>query len=124
MKDDPYKDLWKDWTPYHDPWNGFSRWVSNGCWRYRYLIALVIVIMVLVGITHRSRAAECPQGVPKCKVLVLTPDMENALTGQNMILDTAEWGNRAGLTGAVQFFKKAIADAPAGEVKKPEEPKK
>ena len=90
---------------------------------------VVIVILLTILWNNRVGAAECPPGVPKCKVLVLTPDMEQAMTGQNMILDTAEWGNRAGLTGAVQFFKKAIAEAPAGnvknpEVKKPEESKK
>lgn len=64
-------------------------------------------------------AAECPPGIPKCKVLVLTPDMEQALTGQNMILDNAEWANRVGLSNAVAFFRKAIAEAPAGEPGKP-----
>lgn len=90
-------------------------------WDCRYGIALAVIVAVtLLTTCSKSRAAECPQGVPKCKVLVLTPDMENVLVQPNGILDTAEWGNRAGLSSAVQFFKKAIADAPAGDAKTPE----
>ena len=89
-------------------------------WRW----AIVGFILGAGSCYHQAHATECPPGVPRCKVLILTPDMEQAMTGQNMILDTAEWGNRAGLGQAVQFFKKAIETAPAGEIKKPEEPKK
>lgn len=93
-------------------------------WRYRFVIAPTVVMALLLLLTMLARGAECPLGVPKCRVLVLTPDMEQALMGPNMILDTAEWGNRSGLGSAVQFFKKAIEAAPAGDVKKPDEPKK
>ena len=75
------------------------------------LIAFLVVCMAIVA-NGTAQAADCPQGVPKCKVLVLTPDMEQALVGPNMILDTAEWGNRAGLGAAVGFFRKAITEAP------------
>ena len=103
----------------HKSWYRYS----NGSKQTRRL-AVAAGVVALVAITScLAHSAECPQGVPRCKVLVLTPDMEQALVGPNMILDTAEWGNRAGLGSAVQFFKKAIADAPAGEVKKPEEKK-
>ncbi len=107
----------------HKQWYRYTN-SESALWRYRYLIALIIAITVFTVLSSRVPAAECPQGVPRCKVLVVTPDMEQALVGPNMILDTAEYGNRMGLSGAVQFFKKAIADAPAGDVKKPEEPKK
>lgn len=93
-------------------------------WRSTLLGIVLGSTAVWLITCNKATAAECPAGVPKCKVLVVTPDMEQALVGQNMILDSAEWSNRMGLAGAVQFFKKAIADAPAGEVKKPEEPKK
>ena len=105
----------------HKSWYRYSN-VPRQTWKRRLVIATGVVALVVVA-SCLAQSAECPQGVPKCKVLVITPDMEQALAGPNMILDTAEWGNRAGLGSAVQFFKKAIADAPAGEVKKPEEKK-
>jgi hypothetical protein len=70
------------------------------------------IIMIVFGLAYCANAAECPPGVPKCKVLVISPEMEQALVGPNMILDTAEWGNRVGLAGAAAFFRKLIADAP------------
>ena len=83
-------------------------------------IALIVFLTACMALVASSaQATDCPQGIPRCKVLVLTPDMEQALVGQNMILDTAEWGNRAGLSGAVVFFRKAIIEAPAGTVPKP-----
>lgn len=91
--------------------------------RAPFVIVSTVVVVIVLLMTMRARGAECPPGVTRCKVLVITPDMEQVLVGQNMILDTAEWGNRINLGPAVQFFKKAIEAAPAGEVK-PDEPKK
>ncbi len=103
----------------HKTWYRYTNAIGGYSWRYP-IAAGIIALVVFLAYCNRAGATECPQGVPKCKVLVLTPDMEQALTGPNMILDVAEWGNRAGLGSAVQFFKKAIADAPAGDVKNPE----
>lgn len=109
---------------YHQQWWESQRPRRTLPWRFIAAAIIITVTFAWLATCNKAGAAECPQGVPRCKVLIITPDMEQALVGQNMILDTAEWANRMGLAGAVQFFKRAIETAPAGEVKKPDAEKK
>lgn len=76
-------------------------------------------LFLFVFLTMIACAADCPAGVPSCKVLVLTPDEERALTGQNMILDTAQQGRALELTQIANYFRQKILTAPQGEVKRP-----
>jgi hypothetical protein len=67
-----------------------------------------------------------PNEPPGCKVITLTPFEQNALLGNNMILDTARQGRPLDLGNAADYFRKKVMDAPAGktfEVKPPEESK-
>jgi hypothetical protein len=68
-----------------------------------------------------SRAETCPNG--PCKVITLTQQEEQALTGPNMVLDAAEFARRMDLGQVVAYFRKKIAEAPPGEAPK-QEPKK
>lgn len=65
---------------------------------------------------------QCPTPGEKCKILILSPQEENLLTGQNGILDTAAQGRQIDLGGFAVYFKSKIATAPAGEVKPVEKP--
>lgn len=69
-----------------------------------------------------AHAVECPAGAPSCKVLTLTPDEERVLTGPNGILDTAAQARQLDLANLVSYFRQKLSTAPAGEVKKAEEP--
>ena len=71
------------------------------------------IALVLGSIVDRAKAETCPSPQP-CKVLILTPDEEQALTGPRGILDTAEQGRPLDLGGAVKYFRAKIDKAPAG----------
>lgn len=65
-------------------------------------------------------AVQCPAPTPQspgatCKVIVLTPLEEQALTGERGILDTAQLGRPLDLTGAVTYFRDKIKSAPEGK---------
>ena len=105
-------------------WSQYRQRARAVGWRPIALGAIIGFAAGSLAVCTKAAAAECPPGVPRCKILVLTPDMEQALVGPNMALDSAVWANRMTFENFAAFLKKAIADAPAGEVKKPEEPKK
>ena len=72
-------------------------------------------------------ATECPTPGEPCKVVILSPQEEKALTGQNGVLDTAAQGRLIELSGVAVYFKQKILTAPAGDMKpieKPVEPAK
>lgn len=61
-----------------------------------------------------------PQGVaPGCKVVIVNPAEEAALSGQGNILDMAEWARRYELTGPVMYWRKKLQEAPAGVIPQP-----
>src|SRR5262245_61303674 len=79
--------------------------------------ALGTAIALLLGsIVDRAKAEPCPSGTQSCKVLTLTPDEEQALTGARGILDTAKQGRPLDLGGAVEYFRTKIDKAPAGTI--------
>lgn len=92
----------------------------NRCYQCWALFFACLVVTALVAFA--AKATECPQGMPSCKVLILSPDEERALTGPNMILQTAEQGRYLDLGQVVKYFRDKLAAAPAGEVKPPEKP--
>lgn len=81
------------------------------------LTLLIASMLVLYGCAP-ARSAECPVGIPKCKVLILTPEEETALTQPNGILDTAEKGAYVQLGGVIRYFREKIEKAPPGELAK------
>ena len=87
--------------------------------------ALTAAFMLVVnGVSRADNVAiECPAGAPSCKVVIMTPDEINTLTGAGLIFDSSEWANRANLSAAIAAWRNKIASAPNGNVKK-DEPKK
>ncbi len=53
-----------------------------------------LTLSALSSLAGVAFSAECPEGAQKCKVLTLTPEEEQAIVGQNGILDIAEQGAR------------------------------
>lgn len=70
------------------------------------------------------KAADCPEGAPSCKVLILTPQEEGLLVNQGGILDTAARARYLDLGEVVVHFRDKILKAPAGNVKVPPLPDK
>lgn len=89
----------------------------------RHALLLSFCAFLIPTIAH---AADCPAGLPSCKVLILSPDEEKFLTAPNGILDTAAQARSLDLGKVVAFFYQKIATAPQGEVKpvkeQPEKP--
>lgn len=79
---------------------------------------VLCALLLFVFLTMIAYAADCPPGAPSCKVITLTPDEERALTGANMILDTAQQGRALDMTSVANYFRRKIETAPAGGVKK------
>lgn len=75
-----------------------------------------IILAALLASTA-AFATECPPGAKSCRVVVITPEEAETLTGPNGIFPIAVWANRAGMTDLTEAWKKKIADSPAGEVK-------
>lgn len=64
---------------------------------------------------HADPRTDCQTKDP-CRVITLTPDEEKALTGQNMIFDTAVAGRQIDMSGFVIYFRNKISTAPMGDV--------
>lgn len=84
---------------------------------------LAIAILIVSAVTYaRAEPASFPcqpaaQGQPpttSCKVITLSPLEEQALSGQNQILDTAQQGRPLDLTGPVTYFREKLRSAPSG----------
>lgn len=84
------------------------------------VVAAAAIVFVLCVVAF---AAECPQGMTACKVLYLSPQEEAILTQERGILATAAEGRKLDLDAVSLYFRQKIKEAPAGEVKKPDEPK-
>lgn len=82
-------------------------------------IALLSLTLVVPAAAQDIGKTPCPPPQPgqppQCKVLLISPQEEQALAGPNMILDVAEWGRRVDLSQAVQYFKQRLRDAPQGQ---------
>ena len=76
--------------------------------------------VTLIGVSY-AYSEQCPEGAKACKVLVYTPEQEEALKA--LIQNTAIQGPYNQVRGAVDFYVKALTDAPAGTVREPEKPK-
>jgi hypothetical protein len=83
---------------------------------------LLVTVPILLNWISPARAVDCPTPGEPCKVVILSPQEEKALTGQNGLLDTAAQGRSLELGGIAVYFKQKILTAPAGEVKAGEKP--
>lgn len=100
--------------------------------------AIVLTMLFVLCVVAFSAQAQdkpetyhCPPGYKSCKVIFLSPEEEQSLTGANAILDHALWANRAGLSPVIEAWRRKLAEAPAGvvdapkpEMKNKPEPKK
>lgn len=87
----------------------------------RWIVVAAIAAFAVIGTISFARSQEigaCPPN-NSCKVITLTVPEEQAITGERGILDTAQQGRPLDLTGAVQYFRKKIEQAPAGKVANP-----
>lgn len=81
-------------------------------------VGIVLLVVFMIG---RASATECPTADP-CRVLILTPQEEKALTAPNGVLDTAAQGRALELGQFVVYLKQRIATSPMGEPKPAEKP--
>lgn len=89
--------------------------------------ALLVATIALVCNALAETApplGECPPGAPSCKVVIMTPQEEQTLTGQNGVFDQAVWASRSTMQTLVDAWKQKLAQSPNGtkapEPKKPE----
>ena len=87
-------------------------------------VAIGLTGLFFLAMNAMAYAQNCPPGVPSCKIVSMSPDEVQSLTGPGLIFDSAEWANRANLSAAVAAWKQKIASSPAGTVAKPPEPPK
>lgn len=80
----------------------------------RYLL-LSLALLPTVAFAEPDARVACPVA---CKVIILTPEEEKVLTGQNGILDTAAAARALDLGQLVSYFRTKIANAPAGDTPK------
>ena len=82
-------------------------------------------MLVMNGVSRADNVPiECPAGAVSCRVVIMTPDEINTLTGTGLIFDSAEWANRANLSAAIAAWRNKINTAPNGNGKKDEPSKK
>ena len=89
--------------------------------RYRLPLCFLVLAAAwtafcIFASVHAS-AAECAVPGESCKVLILSPQEERLLTGQNGVLDTAAQARALDLGQFSVYLKTRIAGAPAGEPK-------
>lgn len=77
---------------------------------------------IILATSSAAWAVECPTPGEPCKIVILSPQEEKALTGQNGIFDTAAQGRAIELGAVAVYFKQKILAAPAGEVRSPAKP--
>jgi hypothetical protein len=80
------------------------------------LALLWILFCIAAARADEMTKPQCPNPGETCKVILLTPQEERILTGQNGILDTAAQGRQIDLGGFAVYFKSKIATAPSGSV--------
>lgn len=86
-------------------------------YRVLRLTAILIILGVLLGTLGRAQDGSpmprCQTPAP-CKILILSPEEEAALTGERMILDSALNGRIIDMIGPVLYFRRKIEQAPRG----------
>lgn len=84
------------------------------------LIAVIVFLMVILFLPRPAKAdprTDCPSPAP-CKVITISPEEEQALTGPKMLFDTAVQGRQLDMMGIASYFRQKLSVAPAGDVPK------
>jgi len=81
----------------------------------------VLFFLAMNALAYADGLGEIPCPVPStsCKIVVMTDQEIQSLTGPGLIFDSAVWANRANLSDAINAWKQKIANAPSGVVAKP-----
>lgn len=88
--------------------------------------ALTAIFALAMNVASRAEGMgeiPCPVPATSCKVVVMTDQEIQTLIGPGLIMDSAQWANRANLSDAIAAWKQKIANAPSGVVHKPDAPK-
>lgn len=88
------------------------------------LLALVLALVAILVFVVAAIAHECPAGVPKCKVITVTPEEEQVLAAPGGIFEIAEKGAFITLSGPIRYWREKLEKAPAGDPAKPVPEKK
>lgn len=90
-------------------------------------VAAVLTAAFMLVLSAASRAQEapgdCPKGQGPCRIVTMTEQEIQSLTGNGLIFESAVWANRANLTAVVEAWKQKIANSPQGRVVAIEPPK-
>lgn len=82
------------------------------------LTGLFFLTMNALAYAEGMGEIPCPVPATSCKVVVMTSDEIQTLVGPGLILDSAQWANRANLSDAIAAWKQKIANSPNGVVAK------
>ena len=74
-------------------------------------------MLVMNALAQAPKPGECPPAATACKIITLTPDEENTLSGAEMLFDHALWANRVKFDSMLQAWREKLKQAPAGIVK-------
>lgn len=91
----------------------------------RFLAYAALAVFFLTAASS-AFAESCPNNQP-CKVITLTPQEEQTLTGPGGIFAQAEWASRSTMSDLVAAWKEKLKQAKPGTVEEPkvkETPKK
>lgn len=86
------------------------------------ILAFTTVLSIFACDLKAAEPIACQTPSP-CRIIILSREEEEALMGQNKILDTAMQGRPLDLMGMVTYFRDKIRNAPAGS-NAPVEPQK
>lgn len=84
------------------------------------LIAVIVFLAVILFLPRPAKAdprTDCPSPAP-CKVITLSAEEEQALTGPKMLFDTAVQGRQLDMMGIASYFRQKLSIAPAGDAPK------
>lgn len=100
-------------------------WFAHMAYPFFMFLVVLAWLTTLVVLAPRAHADPifCQTPSP-CRVIILSTEEEQALTGPNQILDTAMQGRPLDLAGKVLYFRDKIRNAPAGQTVQPEAPPK
>lgn len=86
------------------------------------LTGLFFLAMNALAYAEGMGEIPCPVPATSCKIVVMTDQEMQTLTGPGLIFDSATWANRANLSDAIAAWKQKIANSPNGVVAKPVDP--
>lgn len=77
-------------------------------------IAIGLTGLFFLAMNALAYAEDCPPPATSCKIVVMTDQEIQSLTGPGLIFDSATWANRANLSDAITAWRQKIANSPNG----------